>query len=202
MLKLDQLPVGEYATNCYLLTCSHTGRAVLVDPGGDPAAVLDLCAGTRVTRILLTHGHIDHVLALEPVRTALGVPVGIHPADAAAFGVEADLELRDGQQLRCGRHRLRVVHIPGHTPGGVALRFGGRALVGDSVFPGGPGHTRSPEALATLLLSLQRTVFSWPDDTVLYPGHGGSTTVGTERPAFQVFLAQPRGAELCGDVTW
>jgi hydroxyacylglutathione hydrolase len=202
MLRLDLLSVGEYATNCYLLTCSHTGRAVLVDPGGDPAAVLDLCGDSRVTRIVLTHGHVDHVLALEPVQTALGAPVCIHPADAASFGVEADLELRDGQQLRCGRYRLRVVHVPGHTPGSVAMHFGRRAVVGDSVFPGGPGHTGSPEALTTLLLSLQRTVFNWPDDTVLYPGHGGPTTVGTERPAFQVFLAQPRGAELCGDVTW
>ncbi|HIE37997.1 MAG TPA: aminotransferase class I/II-fold pyridoxal phosphate-dependent enzyme [Anaerolineales bacterium] len=201
-LRLQRLSTGQYATNCYLLTCPQTHRAMLVDPGGDPEAVLALCQGVRVARILLTHGHFDHLLALGPVRAALGAPVGAHPADADAFGIEADFDLRDGMMLGVGRRRVRIVHIPGHTPGSVALRFDRQAIVGDAVFPGGPGHTESPESLATLLLSLQRTVFTWPDDTTLYPGHGEPTTVGAERPAFQAFLARPRPTSLCGDVTW
>lgn len=202
MLKLQVLCVGEYGTNCYLLTCPETGRALLVDPGADPEAVLALCEEAQVTRILLTHGHFDHLVALDQVRDQLGVLVGVHPADTAEFGVEADFELRDGLRLGVGRRFVRVVHVPGHTPGGVALRFDRRAIVGDAVFPGGPGHTATPEALQTLLLSLQRTVFTWPDDTLLYPGHGEPTTVGAERPAFQEFLARPRPPDLCGDVTW
>jgi hydroxyacylglutathione hydrolase len=202
MLELRVLPVGEYGTNCYLLVCPSTSRSLLVDPGADPDAVLALCEGTQVTRILLTHGHYDHLLALDPVRDALGVPVGIHPFDAEAFDVAADFELQDGMRLRVGRHVVRAVHVPGHTPGSVALRFGQRAIVGDAIFPGGPGHTDTPEALQTLLLSLQRTVFAWPDDTMLYSGHGDFATVGTVRPAFQEFLSRPRPADLCGDVTW
>ncbi len=202
MLELESLTVGEYGTNCYLLTCPETNRALLVDPGGDAEKVLALCEGAQATRILLTHGHSDHLMALEQVRERLGAPVGIHPIDAAKFGVEADFELRDGLRLRVGRWYARVVHVPGHTPGSVALRFDRRAIVGDAVFPGGPGHSASPEALQTLLLSLQRTIFTWPDDTRLYPGHGDHATVGDGRPAFQEFLARPRPAELCGDVTW
>jgi hydroxyacylglutathione hydrolase len=202
MLTLQTLPVGEYGTNCYLLTCPKAGRALLVDPGADPDAVLALCEGVQVTRILLTHGHFDHLLALSQVREALAVPVGIHPADVTAFDVVADFGLRDGMRLGVGRHFVRVVHVPGHTPGSVALRFDRRAVVGDVVFPGGPGHTETPEALQALLLSLQRTVFTWPADTLLYPGHGDPTTVGAERPAFQEFLARPRPPSLCGDVTW
>ncbi|MFQ6101339.1 MAG: MBL fold metallo-hydrolase [Anaerolineae bacterium] len=202
MLQLQGLPVGEYVTNCYLLTCPQTNQALLVDPGEDPEAVLALCEGVQVARILLTHGHPDHLLALDEVRAALEVPVGIHPADAAEFGVEADFDLRDGRRLRVGHRYVRVVHVPGHTPGSVALRFDRRAVVGDAVFPGGPGHTSTPQALQTLLLSLQRTVFTWPDDTLLYPGHGESTTVEAERLAFQEFLARPRPPDLCGDVTW
>ena len=202
MLQLKIQPVGEYATNCYLLTCTRTGRALLVDPGGDPDQVLALCEGSRVTRILLTHGHFDHLLGLDVVRAALGVPVGAHPADADEFGIAVDFELRDGMRLRVGRHVVRVVHVPGHTPGSVALRFDRRAVVGDAVFPGGPGHTDTPEALQILLLSLQRTVFTWPDDVLLYPGHGTPTTVGAERPSFQAFLARPRPSDLCGDATW
>jgi glyoxylase-like metal-dependent hydrolase (beta-lactamase superfamily II) len=202
MLKLQTLPVGEYGTNCYLLTCPETGRATLIDPGGDAEAILNLCGDVHVTRILLTHGHPDHTLALGQVRTALKAPVGIHPADVAPFGVEADLWLEDGKRMGVGRRYVRLVHIPGHTPGSVALRFDRRAIVGDAIFPGGPGHTRTPEALQTLLISLQRTVFTWPDDTFVYSGHGYHTTVGAERPAFQEFLARPRPPDTCGDVTW
>ncbi|HET92215.1 MAG TPA: MBL fold metallo-hydrolase [Chloroflexi bacterium] len=202
MLKLWTLPVGEYGTNCYLLTCPDTGKALLVDPGGDAENVLRLCQGWQVTRILLTHGHFDHTLALDPVRATLQVPVAIHPADGTEYGIQADLELQDGMRLGVGRRYVRVVHLPGHTPGSVAVCFDQRAIVGDAIFPGGPGHTQTPNALQTLLLSLQRVVFAWPDATLLYPGHGEHTTVGQERPAFQAFLARPRTADLCGDVTW
>jgi glyoxylase-like metal-dependent hydrolase (beta-lactamase superfamily II) len=202
MLKLQTLAVGEYGTNCYLLTCPETGRAILIDPGGDAEAILDLCGDAQVTRILLTHGHADHTLALGQVRTALKAPVGIHPADVAPFGVEADFWLEDGKRMGVGRRYVRLVHIPGHTPGSVALRFDRRAIAGDAIFPGGPGHTRTPEALQTLLISLQRTVFTWPDDTLVYSGHGDHTTVGAERQAFQEFLARPRPPDMCGDVTW
>ena len=202
MLKLWTLTVGEYGTNCYLLTCPDTGRALLLDPGGDGQEILRLCRGWEVNRILLTHGHFDHTQALEEVREALEAPVAVHPDDADQFQIEADFHLMDGMRLGIGRRYVQVVHIPGHTPGSVALRFGRRAIVGDAIFPGGPGHTASPEALQTALLSLQRTVFNWPDDTLLYPGHGGHTSVGTERRTFQEFLARPRPADLCGDVAW
>jgi glyoxylase-like metal-dependent hydrolase (beta-lactamase superfamily II) len=202
MLELLVLPVGEYGTNCYLLVCPATKRSLLVDPGADPDAVLALCQDVQVTRIALTHGHFDHTFALEDVREALGVPVGIHPLDTVAFDVAADFDLRDGMRLRVGRHVVRVVHVPGHTPGSVALRFDRRVVVGDAVFPGGPGHTATPEALQMSLLSLQRTIFAWPDDTVFYPGHGDSATVGAVRLAFQEFLSRPRSADLSGDVTW
>jgi glyoxylase-like metal-dependent hydrolase (beta-lactamase superfamily II) len=202
MLELRNLPVGEYRTNCYLLVCPETGRALLVDPGADPEAVLTLCEGAWVTRILLTHGHFDHRLALDAVQAQLGASVGVHPADAAAFAISASVELRDRMRLRVGRRFVRVIHIPGHTAGSVALRFDHRAIVGDGVFPGGPGHTDTPQALQTLLLSLQRAVFTWPDDTLLYPGHGKPTTVGAERPGFQEFLSRPRSLDLCGDLTW
>lgn len=202
MLELRTLSVGEYATNCYLLLCPGTNRALLIDPGADPEAILALCDGMHVTRILLTHGHFDHLLALDAVRESLGAPVGIHPRDAAEFGVEADFDLQGRRRMGVGRHFVRVVHLPGHTPGGVGLRFDRRAIVGDAVFPGGPGHTDTPEALQLLLLSLQRTVFTWPDETVIYSGHGDPTTVGAERSAFQEFLARPRAPDLSGDVTW
>ena len=202
MLKLWTLPVGEYGTNCYLLTCPETGRGLLVDPGGDAKTILELCGGSQVTRILLTHGHFDHTLALDEVRAALKAPVGIHPADAAEFGIIGDFDLDDGDVLTLGDGELAVVHTPGHTPGSVCFRFGRCAIVGDTLFPGGPGHSRTPEALAQILASLQDKVFTWPDDTTFYPGHGEGSTIGAVRPDFEAFMAQPRSPELCGDVEW
>jgi hydroxyacylglutathione hydrolase len=84
----------------------------------------------------------------------------------------------------------------------VCLRFGGQTVVGDVIFPGGPGHTATPEALAQSIVSLGQTVFTWPDTTELHPGHGGATTVGAERPAFEQFIAAELPPDLCGDVSW
>jgi glyoxylase-like metal-dependent hydrolase (beta-lactamase superfamily II) len=128
--------------------------------------------------------------------------VGIHPADADAFGLEADFSLWDGAAVEVGQRSVGIVHTPGHTPGSICLRLNGQVIVGDAIFPGGPGHTASPQALAQSLESLRRTVFTWPDKTELYSGHGTHTTVGAERAAFEQFVAADRPSDLCGDVTW
>jgi glyoxylase-like metal-dependent hydrolase (beta-lactamase superfamily II) len=201
-LELQRVEVGPWPMNSYLVRCPITGEVVIIDPGADPETILAAVGDATVRCILLTHAHPDHVGALDAVRQATGVPVGLHPADAEAFGVEADFPLLDGMELVVGRSRLAVTHVPGHTPGSVCLRLDGQAVVGDALFPGGPGHTVSPEALAQSLVSLGQKVFAWPDEIELYPGHGGCTTVGAERAAFEQFIAGDHPPDLCGDVTW
>ncbi len=207
MLDLRVLPVGEFEANCYLLADPGTGDALLVDPGGEPERILDWLGGVVIQQILITHGHSDHVGALEAIRDEFEIEVGIHPLDVDEFGIRADFPLAPGEMVSIGASKLEIVHIPGHTPGSVGMRIlegGGspRALVGDAVFPGGPGHTETPEDLKTLLQALEMTVFTWPDETEIFPGHGVSTTVGTERSAFKRFIKSPRKPGLCGDVTW
>ncbi len=207
MIELRVMPVGEYQTNCYLLVDNELGEGILVDPGDEAQKILDWIGNTNVTRLLLTHGHSDHVGALYAVKQSLGVEVGIHPADAEAFSIQADYELSPGDIFKLGDAHIEVVHVPGHTPGSVALKLieadgFNRALSGDAIFPGGPGHTQTPESLETALESLGHTVFTWPDSVRLHPGHGESTTVGTERAAFETFRNKPLPADLCGDVTW
>ncbi len=204
-VMLTKLAVGPYDTNCYLLTCPISGESIIVDPAAEGERILQEVEGTNVKYILLTHAHLDHVGALAEVREATGAPLGVHPADAQRFEVDAailDLDLADGDVLEWGDCQLRVVHTPGHTPGSVCLILDERVLVGDTIFPGGPGHSESPEALEQILATLQETIFTWPDETELYPGHGAATTVGQERPAFEAFLQKPRPDQLCGDVTW
>jgi hydroxyacylglutathione hydrolase len=201
-LELQSLQVGPWPMNCYLVRCNGTGRLAVVDPGEDPDTILAAVGEAPVCCVLVTHAHPDHIGALDVVRHATGAPVGLHPADAEAFAVQGDFPLLDGMEVQVGQGCIAVSHVPGHTPGSVCLRIDGQVLVGDAVFPGGPGHTLSPEALAQSIVSLGRTVFAWPDETELYPGHGDHTTVGAERTAFERFVAADHPPDLCGDVTW
>jgi glyoxylase-like metal-dependent hydrolase (beta-lactamase superfamily II) len=207
MLKLKVLPVGEYQANCYVLIASGEEDVLLFDPGGDSEKILEWVAPLRVDQILLTHGHPDHVGGLAAVRRVTGAPVGIHPLDAEAFDLQTDFTFQGGTEIHFHGAVLKVVHIPGHTSGSVAFRIEDghvppRALVGDAIFPGGPGHTSSPEALAKSIDSLAETVFTWPDSTLLYPGHGEPTSVGAEREAFEAFRSEPLPLDLYGDVNW
>lgn len=204
-LELSILPVGEWQANACLLVDPATREAALIDPGAEAGRLLEWARDVSIRSILLTHAHPDHLGAVNEARRALGAPVLLHPADwelAASFGVTPDGPLNGGDALAVGGQTLRAVHTPGHTPGSVCLRFDERAIVGDAIFPGGPGRTNTPEELETSLASLREAVFTWPDHTVLYPGHGPATTVGRERPGFEAFLARPRPAGLYGDVTW
>ncbi len=207
MLELQVLSVGEYQSNCYLLVTPGTRQGILIDAGDQAEEILRLVGSLEIAQILITHGHEDHISALEMVREELRAPVGIHPADVDAFGLRPDFLLRDGDSVDLMGEELRVIHVPGHTPGSVifGLIEGGeiqRAIVGDAIFPGGPGKTETPQALGTSLNSLARTVFTWGDEVILYPGHGDPTTVGEERAAFEAFRTGPLPPDLYGDVTW
>ena len=196
------LPLGQYLTNTYLVSCAD-GSALVVDPAGDPETILRAASGHQVSAILLTHGHPDHTGALAEVRQATGAPVGVHPADAPLLAATPDFALHDGQTVRFGHCQVHVHHLPGHTAGSVALELDRqRWLVGDAIFPGGPGHTDSPADFCQLIQTLRERIFVLPEETELLPGHGISTTVGREIEPFQAFLRHGWPAGACGDVNW
>ncbi len=207
MLEMQTLSVGNFQSNCYLIAASESRKGVLIDAGAQAEDILHWLNLVRITHILITHGHHDHTGALTSVRQALNIPVGVCPVDSETFGIEMDFALHDRDIIPIGENQLEVIHIPGHTHGSVAFRWveageTPRAVVGDAIFPGGPGHTRSPSDLALSLDSLACTVFTWPDESILYPGHGDPTTVGAERAAFEELHARKLPRDLCGDVTW
>ena len=200
---LKNCPVGPWPVNSYLLICTQTHSSAIVDPGADSRAILELADRTRVSQVLITHGHEDHVGAVGEIRTATGAPVRMHPADAERFQLDYDLPLQDGEEILIGASILRVLHAPGHTPGMCCFDLGGgRVLVGDTLFTGGPGKTWSADEFTLQMQTMRQLVFSWPDETVFYPGHGKPGRIGDERPAFEAFMRRGWPIGLYGDVTW
>ena len=201
--KLIQKAVGPWPMNAYVVICEATQTSAIIDPGADAETILATAQGTRIDKILLTHGHGDHIMALDEIRQASGAPVYLHPQDAERFGIEYDLPLQGGESLQLGNLNLRIIHTPGHTPGQCCFDLGdGRVVVGDTVFVGGPGRTNSPADFGTTMQTMQQIVFRWPDETRFFPGHGPSGTIGEERPAFEAFVARGWPPDLMGDVAW
>jgi hydroxyacylglutathione hydrolase len=201
-LILKSVSVGPWPMNAYAVICPETGHCLLIDPGAEPDVLLAMLAGATPIGILLTHAHADHWGALEEMKAQLKAPVYMHPADSP-MGVTADIWLADGDTLPLGDHTLQVIHTPGHTPGMVTFMLPDhRAIVGDTIFQGGPGKTWSPDYFKLTLETMSHIVFCWPDETECFPGHGSSFRLGDERPAFEAFLRRRHPANLYGDVTW
>ncbi len=174
--------------NIYLITCRATGASLIVDAAGDADRIVAMADGTDVTAVATTHGHWDHHGAIPEVTDNLGVPFMLHAADVEIAGKTPDTLLNEGN-LSIGEVIARVVHTPGHTRGSVCFALEGVVLTGDTLFPGGPGATRfDHSSFDTIIRSIKSKLFALPDDTVVLPGHGAGTTIGTERPQLPTLI--------------
>ena len=186
-LIVRKIEVGTMENNVYVLECPETHDAFIVDGCFEPDGIIDGAAGANVIGILQTHGHGDHVQALPELKERLGVPVYAHAGDD--YPIPIDNELSDGDELSFGARSLRVIHTPGHTPGGTCFLSGRHLVSGDTLFPGGPGNTwGNKEAFAQIIDAVEKKLFVLPDDTYVYPGHGKDTTIGTEKPHLQEWI--------------
>jgi glyoxylase-like metal-dependent hydrolase (beta-lactamase superfamily II) len=187
-LTITKLAVGPMQNNAYLLRCRETGEQLLIDAAYDEDRLLELVGTDGLTTVVTTHRHPDHVEALPDVVAATGATTVAGAADADALPVRVDVRVDDGDSVAVGRCRLTVIHLTGHTPGSIALRYDDPSghphlFSGDSLFPGGPGRTTGIEDFLSLMSDLENKVFGMlPDDTWVYPGHGDDTVLGVERP--------------------
>ena len=199
-MEIILIPGGGYASNCYLIFDRQTGEGAVVDPSSDLDAVMAAAGrvGAAVTKIFLTHGHFDHILNLKPVREATGAPVYVHADEAVCLTdarrseflsflgrnvtfLPAEHLLRDGDTVSVGNETVTVLHTPGHTPGSVVYTFGSALLTGDTLFAGFVGRTDLLGGDSNALDRSLRRLLLLPDDKVIYPGHGGRSTIGHEK---------------------
>lgn len=200
---LKQLVVGPFASNCFVVGSEKTGEGMVIDPGADAGTILKAVENLKlsIALIVATHNHVDHVGALRPVKDATGAPYAVHEADAeslvpAAFGrmlgvvvggsiksaPKPDRLLRDGDTIEVGDLQFKVLHTPGHTPGGISLLCDHVVFSGDTLFNFGIGRTDlAGGSYESLMDSIARKLLVLPDETVVYPGHGPKTTIGMER---------------------
>ncbi len=184
LLTVRRVPsAGPFDNNVYVVASPRSGEAVIVDAAADPERITAACEGLTPRMVLTTHGHADHLGALDAVQDTFDIPFLLHPADTPIAGRSPDEPLADGQEIVVGDVAIHVLHTPGHTPGSVCFVVEPFLLSGDTLFPGGPGATRwDYSSFGQIMDSLERRLFVLPDATLVYPGHGEPTTIGEERP--------------------
>jgi hydroxyacylglutathione hydrolase len=180
--QIKKLEVGGFENNCYILKCRQTGEGLIIDPASEAQRIFEAARETRIKYVLITHGHNDHIGALEAIRSLINAPVGVHPLDSKSVTKLVDFYIADGDIISFGNQSLKALHTPGHSPGSVCFLIGKHLFSGDTIFPGGPGNTSIPGSNHQhILKSIREKIFVLPDNTVIYPGHGLNTTVGTEK---------------------
>ena len=185
-VRVDKLIVGPFENNVFVVRCTSTGAAVIIDAANEHELLLEVSRATGVRRVLTTHGHWDHIQAVTAMRDA-GIDVGISEADAEMLP-GYDFVIPDDDVIAVGDLRLRTILNPGHTPGSTSFLIEDHPVLftGDTLFPGGPGNTKTPEGDFDLILeSIDRRLFTLPGDLLVFPGHGLDTMLAQERPRLQ-----------------
>lgn len=201
-LQIERLELGHYSTNAYIVVCLKTWDSVVIDAPAEASRILDGLKGTNPRYILLTHNHMDHTGALAELHSRLKVSLAVHASDAQSLPSSPDMLLNDGDTILVGNLKFEVLFTPGHTSGSLCFKVGRYLLSGDTIFPGGPGATRSPAALRQIIKSITEKILILPDDTRIYPGHGDATVLKKERDELAVFSSRSHDPNLCGDVLW
>jgi len=187
--EVHAVVVGPMDNNVFIVRCTETGDGVLIDAANEHERLLELCESLGVRRVIETHGHWDHIQAVPAVRDA-GYDVAVTAADSEMLPAY-DSILDDDNVIEVGRLRLRTIATPGHTRGSMCFALEGSPLLfsGDTLFPGGPGNTSFEGGdFTTIIDSLDRRLFTYPADTIVLPGHGDWTTIGSERPHLQEWV--------------
>jgi|TARA_B100000959_G_scaffold273146_1_gene323306 glyoxylase-like metal-dependent hydrolase (beta-lactamase superfamily II) len=206
--------ISGFSNNAFLITCARSGSSVIIDTPANPFELIQAATNSNVEAILITHGHRDHVEGFYDVSESFTVPTGIGSGDRNSLPASApvNIDVSTDAIIVIGNISLQAMATPGHTRGSTcyllesndseAAGEEAHVFTGDTLFPGGPGKSSSPEALRQILESLEKHIFPLPESTVVLPGHGEFTTIGDSQKEYAMFSAKPLDPNLYGDVTW
>ena len=199
-MRIEIIPVGSLMANCYFLIDEKSKETFIVDPGDEGERIFSMVEsnGLAVKAIINTHGHVDHIGANAFLHKKTGAPVWIHPDDSSMLESSrenmsvfvgngltspgADRLLTDGEELQLGAEKIKVLHTPGHTRGGICLEGNGYVITGDTLFNASIGRTDFPGgSYKTIIVSIKQKLMTLPDSMIVYPGHGPESTIGYER---------------------
>jgi len=206
--------VSGFSNNAFLITCARTGSSVIIDTPSAPHELISAASKTNVEIILITHGHRDHVEGYEEVVAAFPAPtfIGVSDRKSLPLSAQVTIDVATNESIIIGDIVLKPLHTPGHTPGStcfvlesnrsITVGEPSHVFTGDTLFPGGPGRSKSHEALKQIISSLKSHIFVLPEITIVLPGHGEFTTIGDSKREYAMFASKPMSSMLSGDVTW
>ena len=201
-IRIEKFELGPFGTNAYIVTCRVSRYSALIDAPAEANIIKDKLKRTIPLYILLTHNHMDHTGALAQLRADLKVPLAAHASDARNLTPPPEKLLNNGDTISLGEINFAVLHTPGHTPGSLCFAVDHYLISGDTIFPGGPGRTGTPDDFKQIINSITERIFVLPDNTQIYPGHGDSTILRNEKKEFDIFTSRPHKSDLCGEVLW
>jgi glyoxylase-like metal-dependent hydrolase (beta-lactamase superfamily II) len=201
-VRITKINMGPYNNNGYIVVCPETNEGIIIDTPAEPEKLLSEIGNVDIKAVLITHGHQDHLLGFAEITGKVGAVVGAGADDINLLPTPPDLALRDGAVVQFGKRSIQALSTPGHTPGSTCFLVGNHLFSGDTLFPGGPGKSRSPQAFRQEIDSITSKLLVLPDETAVYPGHGDDTTIGNARAEYQLFASRPHPDDLHGDVSW
>ena len=193
---------GPYDNNSYLIVCTNTNDSLIIDTPDEPNQLVEFASKTNVQMIAITHNHFDHLLGFDNVTDVIKAPVAIGYPDANKLPQNADILLYGDEKIEIGNLTVKSIFTPGHTDGSICLKLASHLFTGDTLFPGGPGKSRSPEAFKELVDSITSKLFNLSDDIRFYPGHGEDDILANAKFEFSIFSSKEHSDDLFGDVEW
>ena len=201
-IKITKINMGPCNNNGYIVVCPETNEGVIIDTPAEPEKLLGQLSGIDIKAILITHGHQDHLLGFDEITSTVSAPVSIGASDTHFLPSSPSRQLEDGDTISFGNQTITALSTPGHTDGSTCYLIGNHLFSGDTLFPGGPGKSRSPEAFKQEIESITSKLLTLSEDTHVYPGHGADTSIGDAKSQYHVFSSKTHPSDLQGDVSW
>lgn len=195
-------PFGPYANNAFILVDRATQQSAIIDAVPEIEQILAATADTTLRMVLFTHSHPDHIASFDALRAAVDVPFYMHADAPWADHERIDEHLAGGESIPLGDTTITAIHTPGHTPGSTCYYAAPYLVVGDTLFPGGPGHSTSNAGLLQMVASITERIYTLPGETLTFNGHGDDCTIAASQAEYAAFAAREHSPDLHGDVLW